>query len=143
MLSFPAGTEMFHFPAFPPLTGRRPLRAGGVSIRRSPDQRAPAPPRGLSQLATAFVGGRAKASTGRRLRASGVYPESSKFSAIRPAGPSRSSPFELGSSRSESNPMALNINVTTTDRDALSESVDNLPRNDSVSTKQKALEYAD
>ena len=88
VLSFPAGTEMFHFPAFPPLTGRSVLRPSGVSIRRSPDQRAPAPPRGLSQLATAFIGGRAKASTGRRLRASGVYP----VLPARPAQPCRLAP---------------------------------------------------
>ena len=73
-LSFPAGTEMFHFPAFPPLIGAPGVnpRAGGP-IRGSRDQRLRAPPPGLSQLATPFFGSRAQASTGRGQRSCGRW----------------------------------------------------------------------
>ena len=38
-ISFPAGTEMFHFPAYPPGRRRcRPMTAGGFPIRKSSDQ---------------------------------------------------------------------------------------------------------
>ena len=38
-ISFPAGTEMFHFPAYPPAeTGTGPSRPVGSPIRRSSDQ---------------------------------------------------------------------------------------------------------
>ncbi len=60
LLSLPAGTKMIQFPAFPLLTECR--RSGGWPIRESPDRRLRAPPRGLSQLATPFVGSRAKPS---------------------------------------------------------------------------------
>ena len=56
LLSFPAGTKMFQFPAFPVLLG---------PIRRSPVLRLHAPRRGVSPLATAFFGARAEPSTGR------------------------------------------------------------------------------
>ncbi len=56
LLSFPPGTKMFQFPGFP-----RVLPA----IRRSPVLRLHAPRRGVSPLATAFVGSRAQPSTGR------------------------------------------------------------------------------
>ncbi|MDN5367143.1 MAG: hypothetical protein PWQ11_554 [Candidatus Diapherotrites archaeon] len=56
LLSFPAGTKMLQFPAFPCLVG---------TIRRSPVRWLRAPRRGLSQLATAFFGARAEPSTGR------------------------------------------------------------------------------
>ena len=54
LLSFPAGTKMFQFPAFPLPDGSAAKAAGGP-IRESPARRLPAPHRGLSQLATPFV----------------------------------------------------------------------------------------
>ena len=60
LLSFPAGTEMFQFPAFPLPTGSAAKAAGGP-IRESPVRRLPAPRRGLSQLATPFVGAPSRA----------------------------------------------------------------------------------
>ena len=54
LLSFPAGTKMFQFPAFPSPEG---------TIRKSLDQRLLAPTQGLSQLATSFIGNQAKPST--------------------------------------------------------------------------------
>lgn len=60
LLSFPAGTKMFQFPAFPLPTGSAAKAAGGP-IRASPVRRLPAPRRGLSQLATPFVGAPSRA----------------------------------------------------------------------------------
>ena len=81
-MSFPAGTEMFQFPAFacwslciqpniptnpPSIAHPRITHKGeageevedrlkvGFPIRRSPDQRVLAPPRSLSQRATSFI----------------------------------------------------------------------------------------
>ena len=55
LLSSPAGTKMFQFPAF---ASRNSVMSGslptGCPIRKSADQRAFAPPRGLSQLVTSF-----------------------------------------------------------------------------------------
>ena len=50
ILSLPRGTEMFQFPRCPPRPCRQvPGRArAGCPIRRSPDRRLPAPPRGIS-----------------------------------------------------------------------------------------------
>jgi hypothetical protein len=50
ILSFPRGTKMFQFPRFPPepKLGSRVMHAGGCPIRRPPDHRMPAPPRGVS-----------------------------------------------------------------------------------------------
>ena len=64
LVSFPAGTRMFLFPAFPLPAGSAPNGAGSP-IRGSRDRRLPAPPPGLSQLATPFVGARAEPSTRR------------------------------------------------------------------------------
>ena len=63
LLSFPAGTQMLPFPAFPlklsiPNGMRYPIRESSV-------KRLPAPPRGLSQLGTLFVGARAEPFTDR------------------------------------------------------------------------------
>src|SRR5689334_902334 len=62
LFSLPAGTEMFHFPAFPPHTLYIQVRVTGhVSSRVSPfghpriTARLPAP-RGLSQAPTSFIG---------------------------------------------------------------------------------------
>src|SRR5689334_712694 len=62
LLSLPAGTEMFHFPAFPPHTLYIQVRVTGhISSRVSPfghpriTARLPAP-RGLSQAPTSFIG---------------------------------------------------------------------------------------
>ena len=61
-LSFPPGTKMFQFPECPPLTYFISVNGDGGSpppgfpIRKSPDLRLPAAPRGLSQLATSFFG---------------------------------------------------------------------------------------
>ena len=56
LLSFPPGTKMFQFPGFPRVI---------PAIRRSPVLGLHAPRRGLSQLATAFLGSRAEPSTSR------------------------------------------------------------------------------
>ncbi len=61
-MSFPPATEMFQFTGFASATygfsdGYR-TRAVGFPIRRSADQRALAPPRGLSQRATSFIASR-------------------------------------------------------------------------------------
>ena len=62
LFSLPAGTEMFHFPAFPPhalyiqaqVTGNEP---GGVTPFGNPRITARLPaPRGLSQAPTSFIG---------------------------------------------------------------------------------------
>jgi hypothetical protein len=62
LLSLPAGTEMFHFPAFPPNTLYIQVRVTGhISSRVSPfgnpriTARLPTP-RGLSQAPTSFIG---------------------------------------------------------------------------------------
>ena len=62
LLSLPAGTEMFHFPTFPPNTLYIQVRVTGhISSRVSPfghpriTARLPAP-RGLSQAPTSFIG---------------------------------------------------------------------------------------
>ncbi len=62
LLSFPAGTQMFHFPAFPLLTERLGFTPGRSPIRASRVPRLPAPRPGLSQLVTPFVGARAEPS---------------------------------------------------------------------------------
>ncbi len=59
LLSFPAGTEMFHFPAWASLSLCIQKRIGGIHrlgfpIRTSSDHGLLAAPRGLSQLATSF-----------------------------------------------------------------------------------------
>ena len=57
LVSFPPGTKMFQFPGFPLASKKRRVpRRAGIPIRASPDQRLRAPTRGLSQLATPFVG---------------------------------------------------------------------------------------
>ena len=81
---------------FPSAAGYSP--AAGGPIRGSPDQRLRAPTRGLSQLATPFVGARAEPSTGRLSRAglagaSLVYAAAGLYAALtaaRPARPGRS-----------------------------------------------------
>ena len=108
MVSSPPPTKMFPFGGFPlgtpaPLRGGFPSAAGyspaaGGPIRGSPDQRLRAPTRGLSQLATPFVGARAEPSTGRLSRAglagaSLVYAAARLYAALtaaRPARPGRS-----------------------------------------------------
>jgi hypothetical protein len=60
LISVPAGTEMFHFPAWASLHLWIQWRIGGIHrlgcpIRRSSDHGLLAAPRGLSQLATSFV----------------------------------------------------------------------------------------
>jgi hypothetical protein len=60
LISVPAGTEMFHFPAWASLHLWIQRRIGGIHrlgfpIRRSPDHGLLAAPRGLSQLATSFI----------------------------------------------------------------------------------------
>ncbi len=70
LISFPPPTWMLPFGGFP-IPGSRPGNevaeaTPGNPIRRSPDQRPPAATRGLSQLATSFVGAQAEASTGWR-----------------------------------------------------------------------------
>ena len=60
-LSFPPGTEMFHFPGLARLRlfysaeGGTALPVPGFPIRTFPDQRLLAAPRNFSQLATSFV----------------------------------------------------------------------------------------
>ena len=61
VISFPPGTEMFHFPGFPPpslTTGQSSTltSACGCPIRISSDQRSLAAPRGVSSPATSFIG---------------------------------------------------------------------------------------
>ena len=56
LFSFPAGTKMFQFPALASRNaGWHPVRMPGCPIRKSADQRPPAPPRGFSQLVTSFL----------------------------------------------------------------------------------------
>ena len=54
-LSFPAGIEMFQFPALAPLAGCAPSKRAGCPIRTPPDQVALADPRGVSPLDASFV----------------------------------------------------------------------------------------
>ena len=65
LVSTPPPTKMFQFGGFPLLTERRP-KPPGSPIRVSPDLRLHASPRGLSQLATPFIGTQAKPSTRQR-----------------------------------------------------------------------------
>ena len=60
LISVPAGTEMFHFPAWASLHLWIEWRIGGIHrlgfpIRTSSDHGLLAAPRGLSQLATSFI----------------------------------------------------------------------------------------
>ena len=64
LFSFPMGTEMFHFPTFPPTTLCVQVEVAGhysgifeVSLFGDPriEARLPAP-RGLSQVTTSFIG---------------------------------------------------------------------------------------
>ena len=61
LISFPEGTEMFHFPSFAPprlcihLGCSAVLPTDGCPIRVSPDRRLLAAPRSLSQLTTPFI----------------------------------------------------------------------------------------
>ena len=60
VISFPPGTEMFHFPGFASRlyvfkTGSLDSIERGFPIRISPDQSLLAAPRGLTQLATSFI----------------------------------------------------------------------------------------
>ena len=60
LISIPAGTEMFHFPAWASLHLCIQWRRGGIHrlgypIRRSSDHGLLAASRGLSQLATSFI----------------------------------------------------------------------------------------
>ena len=60
LISLPAGTEMFHFPAWASLSLCIQKRIGGIHrlgfpIRTSSDHGLLAAPRGLSQLATSFI----------------------------------------------------------------------------------------
>ena len=56
-ISFPAGTEMFHFPAYPPHKAVTAHDGRRVSPFRNPRIKARlAAPRGLSQPATSFIG---------------------------------------------------------------------------------------
>jgi hypothetical protein len=60
LISLPAGTEMFHFPAWASLFLCIQKRIGGIHrlgfpIRISSDHGLLAAPRGLSQLATSFI----------------------------------------------------------------------------------------
>ena len=61
LISFPRGTEMFHFPRFSPpcllnsAGGSQGFPQEGCPIRISPDHGLFAPPRGLSQLTTSFI----------------------------------------------------------------------------------------
>ena len=61
LISFPSGTEMFHFPEFAPCNLCIQLQATGYDSRRVSPFRDPrikgclAPPRGLSQLTTSFI----------------------------------------------------------------------------------------
>ena len=58
LFSLPPGTKMFQFPGFASLTTRQGCQSSGLAgcpIRTSADQRSPAPPRGLSQLAASFI----------------------------------------------------------------------------------------
>ena len=61
LLSLPAGTKMFQFPAFPiAYSNHYGFTVAGCPIRESPVQRLLAPTRGLSQLGTPFISARAK-----------------------------------------------------------------------------------
>ena len=55
-ISFPPGTEMFHFPGLPPYLRAHRLPCAGFPIQMSADHGTLAPPRGFSQLAASFFG---------------------------------------------------------------------------------------
>ena len=55
LISFPPGTEMFHFPGLPSFRITWINSMLGYPIRKSPDQRLFAPPRRLTQLTTSFI----------------------------------------------------------------------------------------
>src|SRR5256886_7634904 len=61
LISVPAGTEMFHFPALASMAlciqaiDTCLLQQVGCPIRTSPDRRLLAAPRSLSQLTTSFI----------------------------------------------------------------------------------------
>ena len=65
LVSPPPPTKMFQFGGFPLLSEHRPKPVGSP-IRASSDLRLHAPTRGLSQLATPFIGTQAKPSTRQR-----------------------------------------------------------------------------
>ena len=65
LVSIPPPTKMFQFGGFPLLTEHRPKPVGSP-IRASSDLRPHAPTRGLSQLATPFIGTQAKSFTRQR-----------------------------------------------------------------------------
>ena len=88
LVSFPPATEMFQFAGFASqgygFTLRYLPKEVGFPIRRSPDQRLLAAPRGLSQRATSFIASRcqgihqmpfSRLSTQRNRRAQGSLPE--------------------------------------------------------------------
>src|SRR4051794_40366172 len=62
LLSLPVGTEMFHFPTFPPLTLCVQVRVTGLASSRVSPFGNPritvwlSTPRGLSQIPTSFIG---------------------------------------------------------------------------------------
>ena len=67
-LSTPPGTKMFQFPGFPPTPytfrhERQSSKLPGYPIRTPPDQSLLPAHRGLSQVATSFIGSTAKAFT--------------------------------------------------------------------------------
>ena len=56
LISFPLGTEMFHFPRFASSEEDNMNRSMlGCPIQKSPDQSFLAAPRGLSQPSTSFI----------------------------------------------------------------------------------------
>ena len=54
-LSFPAGTKMFQFPAFAPVSRYTAFDRVGSPIQKSPDHFLFADPRSFSQLTTSFI----------------------------------------------------------------------------------------
>ena len=73
LISFPAPTQMFQLRAFPIPTDHH-TSVVRVLIRKSRAQRLHAPPPGLSQLGTSFLGLRAKPSTRRHSNAKTTKP---------------------------------------------------------------------
>lgn len=55
LISFPLGTEMFHFPRFAPFKVIHTLYVLGCPIRKSTDQSFLTAPRSLSQSSTSFI----------------------------------------------------------------------------------------
>ncbi len=55
LISFPQGTEMFHFPWFAPLKGNMTRAMLGCPIQKSGNQSFLAAPPGLSQPSTSFI----------------------------------------------------------------------------------------